>query len=220
MKVDAYLLLQRDIIRGDLAPGEPLIELALAERYKVSRTPVREALHRLLADGLVEQYARGYRVTKHAPEDILAIYEVRVALEQAAARSAALRHTPFDVAKIRRAHQAMVTIKRRGTAELSAATHDFHRAIWAASHNDVLIAMLESIQRRTLAFSSSTLDYPGRTKSALAEHAGILAAIEAGDSELAGQLAADHMTHSRDIRVELYSAGHVDAAFDVGGRGV
>ena len=205
MRVDAHELLQRDIMRGELAPGQPLVELALAERYNVSRTPVREALRRLLADGLVEQHARGYRVFKHEPEDILAIYEVRIALEQAAARSAALHHTAFDLAKIRRAHEVMRDLPDHGTADLSAATHDYHQAIWAASHNAILISVLESLQRRILAFSSSTLDYPGRIQSAREEHAQILGAIEARDSQLSGQLAAEHMTRSRDIRVELYS---------------
>ncbi len=193
-------------MRGILVPGEPLIELALAERYKVSRTPVREALRKLLADGLVEQYARGYRVTKHTPEEILDIYEVRIALEASATRAAALRHTPFDVARLRRSHQLMLDKADHAPGELSAATHVFHQSIWAASHNDTLIATLESLKRRILAFSSSTLDVPGRSESALAEHAEMLAAIEAGEAELAGNLAAQHMARSRDIRVELYSA--------------
>lgn len=206
MKANAHDQLQRDIIRGVLAPGEPLIELALAEHYKVSRTPVREALRKLLADGLVEQYARGYRVTKHSPEEILDIYEVRIALEASAARSAALRKSPFDMARIHRTHQGMLELADHDTTEQSAATHDFHRSIWAASHNPVLISMLENLNRRIRAFSSSTLEYPGRPKSACAEHAEIIAAIESGEAELAGNLAAVHMTRSRDIRVELYSA--------------
>ena len=206
VRVDAHELLQQDILRGDFPPGQALVELTLAARYNVSRTPVREALRRLLAEGLVEQYARGYRVIKHEPEDILAIYEVRIALEEAAARAAATRHTPLDIAKIQRSHQSMVAAKQRGTAELSDATHDFHRAIWAASHNSVLVDMLESLQRRIRAFSSSTLDYPGRPKSAIAEHSALTDAITAGDAARAGQLAAEHMTRARDIRVQIYSA--------------
>ena len=79
MKVDVHELLQDDIVSGVFSPGDPLVELALADRYNVSRTPIREALRKLQADGLVEQFARGYRVSQISPQDILDLYDVRIA---------------------------------------------------------------------------------------------------------------------------------------------
>ena len=197
--------IQGDIVGGTLAPGEPLVEMALAERYGVSRTPIREALKRLETAGLVEQFARGYRVIRHTPEDILDIYEVRIALEQAAARGAALRRTPFDLAKIRRAHEAMANVADGDSGQASAGSFAFHQAIWDGAHNSMLVKTLTNLQHRIEAFSTTTLSYPGRAAGVRDEHAEILRAIEDGDADLAASLAVRHMSRSRDVRLELYS---------------
>lgn len=207
MKVDAHALLQRDIVDGVFSPGDPLIEVTLAERYKVSRTPIREALRKLQADGLVEQFARGYRVSQHSPQDVLDIYDVRIALEQVSARSAAERRTAFDIAKLKQAQRALSDTVAAGdpASASSACAHAFHAALWEATHNKTLIKSLESLERRITAFSSSTLRYPGRGDLIVSEHAGIVEAVEAGDGERAGILAGEHMSLSRDIRLELYA---------------
>lgn len=207
MKGDVHATLQRDIVDGVFSPGEPLVELALAERYNVSRTPIREALRKLEADGLVEQFARGYRVSQHSPQDILDLYDVRIALEQVAARSAAERRTPFDLAKLRQAQQALSdTVAASDSAWASSAcAHAFHAALWEATHNKMLIATLESLERRITAFSSSTLSYPGRGSTIVEEHAQIVEAVSSGAAELAGKLNGEHMSQSRDIRLELYA---------------
>ncbi|GAA1022288.1 GntR family transcriptional regulator [Acrocarpospora pleiomorpha] len=192
---------------GVFSPGDPLVEVALADRYKVSRTPIREALRKLQADGLVEQFARGYRVSQNSPQDILDLYDVRIALEQVAAQSAAERRTPYDLARLGRAHQALVDAVAAGdsVSASSACAHAFHADLWEATHNKTLISSLESLERRITAFSSSTLDSPGRGESIVAEHAGIIEAVAAGDAELAGTLAREHMARSRDIRLALYA---------------
>ena len=207
MGIDIGELLQRDIVDGVFSPGEQLVEVALAERYSVSRTPIREALRKLQVDGLVEQVARGYRVSKHSPQDILDLYEVRIALEEVAARSAAKRHTPFDLAKLQQAQRALsdtVAVGERASTS-SACAHAFHAVMWEATHNKMLIATLESVERRITAFSSSTLTYPKRGDEIVREHAAIVHAISVGDSELSAKLAGEHMVRSRDIRLELYA---------------
>ncbi len=159
MRANIHALLQADIVDGVFSPGEPLVELALAERYKVSRTPIREALRRLQADGLVEQFARGYRIRQHSPQDILDIYEVRIALEQVAARSASERRTTFELAKLKQAQQELSFAVAEGDrpSASSACAHAFHAVMWEGTHNKTLIASLESLERRITAFSSSTL---------------------------------------------------------------
>jgi len=207
MKGDVHELLQNDIVNGVFSPGDPLVEVALAERYDVSRTPVREALRKLQADGLVEQFARGYRVTLHSPQDILDLYDVRIALEQVAARSAAERSTAFDLARLKQAQRTLSDAVAAGSAVSvsSALTHAFHEALWEATHNKTLIGSLQSLERRITAFSSSTLNHPGRGDEMVAEHEKIIDAISAGDGLLAGQAAAEHMSRSRDIRLQLYT---------------
>jgi DNA-binding GntR family transcriptional regulator len=209
VRVDTYTRLQDDIVGGHFAPGDSLVELMLAERYGVSRTPIREALKRLQAAGLVEQFARGYRVSRHTPESILDIYEVRIALEQAAAAAAAKRRTPFDLAKLRRAHQALTDGDSANAVEASRGAHAFHQAIWEAAHNGALLETLTNLQRRITAFSTTTLAVAGRGEEVTIEHGNILEAIETGDHELAGRIAAEHMLRSRDVRVEIYTQDSV-----------
>src|ERR1700753_1917999 len=92
-----YERLLQEVIRGELAPGEVLTEMALAERLQVSRTPIREALTRLEQDGLIKRTGRGMVIRERSPEEILDIYEVRILLEADAARVAAERRSSLDV---------------------------------------------------------------------------------------------------------------------------
>src|SRR3954471_15798899 len=85
-----YEQLRSEIVRGQLRPNERLIEAELAERLQVSRTPIREGLQRLAADGLVASRLRGWIVYEHTLDQIRDIYETRAALEGFAARLAAL----------------------------------------------------------------------------------------------------------------------------------
>src|SRR3954469_2885334 len=101
-----YQRLYGDVVAGEW-DGAPLVELALAEHYGTSRTPVREALRRLEQDGLVERGDRGMRVRTRSPEERLEIYEVRIPLEATAAAAAAERRTDLDLMRIRRAEAQM-----------------------------------------------------------------------------------------------------------------
>ena len=92
-----HLQLRTEILNGDLAPGAPLGEVELSERFGTSRTPVREALGLLAADGLAEQIGgRGTAVSRISAADIEPLFELREALEVKAARLAAVRCTPGD----------------------------------------------------------------------------------------------------------------------------
>src|SRR5690606_35558099 len=91
-----YERIKEAIIAGDLAPGQPVVETALAEWCQVGRTPIREALTRLEQDGLLIRTSRGLVVRERSPDVILDIYETRILLEAAAARTAAARRTQLD----------------------------------------------------------------------------------------------------------------------------
>jgi DNA-binding GntR family transcriptional regulator len=91
-----YTRLRKEILEGAFAPGTILLKTALSARYGVSRTPVREALGRLAQDGLIERSTRGFRIRQRDPEQILEIYEARIALEARSAELAARRRTEFE----------------------------------------------------------------------------------------------------------------------------
>lgn len=205
MSSQVYERLRTGIVSGEYAPGEPLVELALAERYGTSRTPVREALRRLEQDGLVERGDRGMRVRTRSPEEILEIYEARIPLEAAAAGAAAERRTDLDLARIRSAAARMADAATDDAAAMAATNRVVHEAIWAASHNGTIVDLLARLNNHLTRYPATTLAAPGRWDEALREHTEIIAAIEGHDRAAAARLARDHMTRARDIRLTIYA---------------
>jgi DNA-binding GntR family transcriptional regulator len=195
------------IITGELVPGQPVIETALAEWCAVSRTPIREALTRLEQDGLLIRTYRGLVVRERSQEEILDIYETRILLEAAAARTAAASRSLLDVVLIRRGAQAFATIGPADERAMAAANRDFHRAIWKASHNESLMDLLDRLGSHLSRYPMATLSRPGRWEEANAEHMAILDAIDKQDLQLAHDLSAQHFARARDIRLELWAEG-------------
>ncbi len=136
LSTEVYEVIRRSIVEGEMRPNERLIEAELAERLDVSRTPVRDSMMRLAADGLVISRRRGWVVREHSPEEIRDIYEVRAALEGYAARLTAERASEAEIEEIVRIHETY-------NAQLESTTRDhllehndeFHNAVIAASKN-------------------------------------------------------------------------------------
>ncbi|GLW08680.1 GntR family transcriptional regulator [Microtetraspora sp. NBRC 13810] len=207
MRSDVYRRLREDILSGGLAAETPLVEAALADRYGTSRTPVREALRRLEQDGLVERADRSLRVRARSPEEILEIYEVRISLEGVAARAAAERHTPYDLARLRAEAGRMAATPADDPRAMADANRRFHEAIYAAGHNATLLDLLTRLNDHLARYPATTLSHPGRWHQARTEHEALLAAIAARDAPTAATLAEQHMTTARDIRLLMYSTG-------------
>jgi DNA-binding GntR family transcriptional regulator len=199
-----YEHLYADILSGKLEAGSALVEASLAARYGTSRTPVREALRRLEQDGLLERSARSLRVRSRSPEEILEVYEVRIALEGIAARSAAEKRTELDLMRLRTAADDMRNTQSRNPRAMAEANRRFHETLWAASHNSTLIDLLGRLHAHLLRYPETTLSEPGRWEEALDEHDDLVAAIAGRDQHRALQLAETHMTAARDIRIQQY----------------
>lgn len=200
-----YEELRRRIAGAELTPGTTVTEFALAAEFGVSRTPVRAAMSRLEYDGLLERDARSVRVRVMGAQEVLDIYEVRIALEPAAARAAAARRTDFDLARLRSDLAAMTGADPDDAWRCSELVHRFHHTVWDAGHNPTLVESLQRLHTKVMGLASSTLARPGRWAAVLDECADLLAAIEAGDGARAGEVSARHMTRNRDIRVEMYT---------------
>lgn len=201
----AYDEIKNAIISGELRPGQPLVETLLAQRCGVSRTPVREALRRLEQDGLVHRTDGGLVVRARTPEEILDIYEARIALEATAGRLAAERRTEHDVNMLRALVQKGRSVQPDEPAALVAANHQFHRTVWRASHNEALIDLLERLNLHLARFPETTLSYPGRWGSACDEHARLVDAIEERRGQDASDIAGAHFVAARDIRLQLFA---------------
>jgi DNA-binding GntR family transcriptional regulator len=199
-----YERLYDDVVAGEWDDA-PLVEHALARRYGTSRTPVREALRRLEHDGLIERRERSLRVRARSPEEILEIYEIRIALEGLAARGAAKRRGRLDIARLRRAEAEMRAVVPDDARAMAAANRRFHEALWSASHSSTLVDVLGRLQDHLRRYPESTLQSPGRWERALAEHDELIDLIEAGEAKKARTLAEAHMAAARDIRLRMFT---------------
>ncbi len=189
-----YAALRERIVDGSLARGEKLRQEALADELGVSRTPLREALRRLAAEGLVDFHPnRGAHVADISPEDVRAAYEARLILEPGAARLAATRREPVQLAALRAALHA----QQEAADQLAsyAASRAFHLALVRGSGNDYLIRLAETLWVPGIAQAiyEKQVERPDLLATDLAEHERIAAAVEAGDVELAEALVRSHI---------------------------
>lgn len=184
----------REMIRsGALQPGERLLEDRLAEQLGVSRNPVREAIRALENTGLVEvRPRRGAYVATLDPGRAAELLELRSALEGFAARLAASRRTPEQMAEIRRHFEAgREATKANDVVSAARAHRAFHLAIEAAAGNSYLGPAVEPLRAQTELVFSVLVDRRGLI--GWTEHVEILDAIEAGDGDAASEAARKHM---------------------------
>ena len=187
--------LETAILEREFANGARLDESELSDRFGVSRTPVREALGRLALTGLVVQMPRrGTFVRQPGPAELLEMFEVMAELEAACGRLAARRVSAAGLEAIRVANAACGAAASRGEPDAYYRENEvFHRAIYDASGNAFLSSEAGRLHRRLAAFRRMQLHGRGRLAESRAEHAGILAAIEAGDGERAATLLRAHV---------------------------
>ncbi len=196
MKISEHLRekIEEAIAMGALAPGTALEEAVLAERYGVSRTPVREALIQLAGEGLVEMRPRrGAVVASIGPARLLEMFEVMAGLEAMCARLAARRMNDAERQNLALAHERCAAVQ--GDLDAYFASNElFHAAIYAGSHNDVLIEQTSQMHRRLRPYRRLQLRVRDRVRSSCAEHAAIVKAITDGDADGAAQALQDHVT--------------------------
>lgn len=200
-----YETLKKAILSGDLATGQPLVEVTLAEWIGVSRTPIREALRRLEQDGIVYRSDRGLVVRDRSPEEILDIYETRIVLEATVARTAAERRTAHDVLILRELLERGEAVGENDASGMVESNAQFHRAMWRASHSESLIDLLQRLDLHLTRYPGTTLSWPGRWKAAVSQHAQVVEAVEKRDGDLAYSTALEHFTEARDIRLRLFA---------------
>jgi len=187
--------IEEEIVMGRLPPGSRIDDTALAVRFGVSRTPIREALIQLASSGLVEiRRRRGALVSEIDPKRLYAMFEVMAELEAMCARRAARRSTEAQQRALLSALE--LTRKAGETRDIDAYFHEnegFHQAIYAASQNAFLIEQTLSLQRRLRPYRRLQLRVRDRMTSSEAEHEAIAAAIIAGDADLAAERIRGHV---------------------------
>jgi DNA-binding GntR family transcriptional regulator len=195
--------LREQILSGTIATGAWLGEVALAREFGVSRTPIREALKRLLAEGLLTQTpSRGLVVASVSIEDLQALYSVREALEGVAARACADRGDSNLVTLLRANVEAMTIAARRGSSdELTHMNHQFHVLLRQGANNVYLDKFLTEIDHRLSQFRQTTYELLGRADEAIGEHLALVDAISRRDPISAEAAALTHQRNAREARV-------------------
>ncbi|WP_171110546.1 MULTISPECIES: GntR family transcriptional regulator [Streptomyces] len=183
--------LRQDIIAGRLRPGDRLVERELAERFEVSRVPVREAIRALVAEGFVLfETPRRAVVRRLTPVDVRELFELREALEVYAAGLAASRATPQALTELRELLRNAADATEAGDAEtITDINTRFHDRILAMAGNSLLISVMEPVDGRLRWLTRQNEEWP----QLLTEHRELYEAIASGDPDRARTHALSHV---------------------------
>ncbi|WP_417725527.1 GntR family transcriptional regulator [Salipiger sp.] len=187
--------LEEQIFDGTFANGDRLDEVRLAERFGVSRTPLREALQRLALSGLVEQVPRrGVFVRQPGPVQLLEMFEVMAELEAVCGRLAARRISDAALTDLRDANaKCRAAVERRDSDAYYDENGRFHGIIYRQSGNAFLEGEALALHRRLKPFRRAQLRLRGRMAQSMAEHEEIVEALAAGDGERASDALRGHV---------------------------
>ena len=202
----AYSRLLEEIRQGKLKPGARLTETELAVRLSISRTPVREAIRRLEADGLVTHQPRiGAMIRTLDYAEVMELYEMRNVLERTAARMAARSASDVEIAELAALNEEMAAAARDG-ARLAALNQRFHLTLIDAARNRYLVKAVQSVHKTMLILGPTTLEESRRAAEAVREHGEILAAISARDGATAEAAMRQHMDAAHRVRLRQIRA--------------
>ncbi len=202
-----------EITTGQIPPGAVLDEAQLGERFKASRTPVREALRQLEAAGLVEiRPRRGVVVLPLTRRKLSEMFEVTAETEAMCARFATNRMTALERYEIITLHEgAAGLVEHNNVDEYDEANARFHDAIYRATHNDFLIEQALQLRVRLLPFRRTQLRQEHRMQASYAEHGFLVKAMTRGDSAEAAVIMREHMLNASDALMRfLARTGQAD----------
>jgi len=202
---DAYSMILEAIDIGTYRPGDRLVESELAERFGVSRTPIREALQRLETQSLLMRDGRSLIVASLDHNQMAELYVVRGELEGLAARLAARHATAEEVRVLREMVDADNALAGNPHA-LARANKRFHKQIHLASHNRYLVQQLDLVHRSMALMATSSLAVEGRGEIAQAEHNRIVEMIEARDEDGADEALRTHISVAFMTRLKQEAA--------------
>jgi DNA-binding GntR family transcriptional regulator len=199
--------LRQMILDGEIKPGERLNEVLIAESLGISRGPLREAIQRLTAEGLLTVIThKGAFVPAISPEELRHLYELRIAIESAALRLGVTRATEEQLDDLRRDLEHTKEVLDSGSDKAYPADVEIHSQLVALAHNPAFDATIRDVHSRIhLARARSATD-PERARAAHREHTVILAAIEAGDGETAAALLTDHLNSACENAIRRLDA--------------
>lgn len=190
-----FQTLRQAILHGELKPGERLMEIHLAERLGVSRTPIREAIRKLELEGLVVMIPRrGAMVASITEKDLKDVLEVRLTLEILAGEVACERITPELLEELRRAGEEFERLQETGDVNrLAVADVSFHEIIYAATGNARLINILNNLREQMYRYRLEYLKDKDSHERLNREHQSIYTGIKNGDRKAVSAAVSEHI---------------------------
>lgn len=212
LKVDSYQplrdvifeTLRKAIVSGDIKPGERLMEVSLADQMGVSRTPVREAIRRLEAEGLVTMIPRkGTHVSELSVKDIMDVLEVRTVLDKLATDLAAKRMQPAQLKALESVHKQYISCVEKDNMEGAVKKDvEFHDIIYSASGNPRLVAVAGSLREHIYRFRVIYMSGSLIAENVLNEHEEILTALKDAQNNIASNLAEKHIRNQMETIIK------------------
>jgi DNA-binding GntR family transcriptional regulator len=197
-----YEALLEGVQGGKYQRGERIREEEVARSLGVSRTPVREALSRLLSRGLLEMSAGGLAVAELTRVQMMELYAMREILEGSAARFAAEQWSPGELATLR--HLESLFERALGNPEkMAQVNRELHAAIMETAHNRYLMRTMNEVHDAMALLPGTTFVAPNRGEQAIKEHARIINAIAKRQPDEAEKLARDHIRKAQAVRLEM-----------------
>ncbi|MBB3139172.1 GntR family transcriptional regulator [Halomonas organivorans] len=195
---EAYRILQRMIVHGELAPGARIVEPALCEQLGISRTPLREALRMLASEGLIAtRRNRNAVVTRIDPTELEHLFEVEAGIESLAVGLAAERMTNTELKQLESLQERLERLLAKGDRDAYFALNQrIHALLVAGAKNPVLEETHRRLLGRLERARYLALDRLGRWKESTDEHRAILEALKTRDAERARRLLSDHVRHT------------------------
>lgn len=203
--------LRESILHGELKPGERLIEVALAEQLGVSRTPIREAIHKLEQEGLVNMIPRrGAQVASISEKNVHDVLEVRKALERLAAELAVARITPQEKIRLRQAEtEFCASVGDKNLAVIAQKDEAFHDAIYEATKNHKLQFVINNLREQMYRFRLEYIKDEKSRKLLVEEHRSIADAIIRSDIDTAVAASEVHIENQQKAILKNLALGRV-----------
>ena len=199
-----FRTLRKEILEGELHPGERLMELHLADRLDVSRTPIREAIRMLELEGLVTMVPRrGAFVSDISAKSLIDVLEVRRALEELAAELAAKRISKEQLRKLEEAVAMFEKRIREGDInEMARADEEFHYVILEATGNAKLMQLLAGFREQMYRYRAAYLRHESVHEELTEEHRSILAALSSHDEKAAVKAMREHIDRQQAFMID------------------
>jgi DNA-binding GntR family transcriptional regulator len=198
----AYRVMREALRSGQFRPGEHLREADVARWLNISRTPVREAFHRIISEGLLTDGPwNGVMVAELTADQLVQLYAIREVLEGAAAALAAKYATKAEVQRLVRI--AATEAGEKNPEKFFVINGELHQTLYGAAHNPYLVQSLTSIVDTLGLLRHSTFILPGSIELAHREHLKIIRAVRDHKAAEAEKLAREHVRHALKMRLEL-----------------